>query len=123
MVTFHEGDKERYIISAFSIGLAKLQLTASKLRHSLHSISSANYQSPASIFLQADHLPLSSAEVKNVWICTITLLIRLHGVVLNKKKYRGQLYLYFTFTTLLPSHMCLMTNEPYQTDCCSAMPM
>jgi hypothetical protein len=32
---------------------------------------------------EADHSPLSSAEVKNVWSYTSTPPIRLHGVVLN----------------------------------------
>jgi hypothetical protein len=32
---------------------------------------------------EADHSPPSSAEVKNAWSYTSTLLIRLHGVVLS----------------------------------------
>jgi hypothetical protein len=45
---------------------------------------------------EADHSPPSSAEVKNSWSCTSALAIRLHGMVLSKKKAQGQLYL-FTF--------------------------
>jgi hypothetical protein len=32
---------------------------------------------------EADHLPPSSAKVKNAWSCTSTPLIHLHGVVLS----------------------------------------
>jgi len=39
---------------------------------------------------EADHLPPSSAEVKNAWIYACTPSVRLHGVVLSKKAY-GQL--------------------------------
>jgi len=45
---------------------------------------------------EVDHSPPSSVEIKNVWICTSTLAVRLHGVVL-----RGNFtftLLYFTFS-------------------------
>jgi hypothetical protein len=42
---------------------------------------------------EADHSPLSSAEVKDAWSYTFTSPIRLHGVVLKEQ---GQLYLYHT---------------------------
>jgi hypothetical protein len=32
---------------------------------------------------EADHSPLSSADIKNAWNYTSTPLIRLHGVVLS----------------------------------------
>jgi hypothetical protein len=41
---------------------------------------------------EVDHSPPSSVEIKNVWICTSTPAVRLHGVVL-----RGN----FTFTLQL----------------------
>jgi hypothetical protein len=33
---------------------------------------------------EADHSPLSSAEVKNAWRYTSTLPVHFHGMVLNK---------------------------------------
>jgi hypothetical protein len=41
---------------------------------------------------EADHLPPSSAEVKNGWSYTSTSPIRLHGVVLSLKKAQGHLH-------------------------------
>jgi hypothetical protein len=41
---------------------------------------------------EANHSPPSSADVKNAWSYTSTRPIRLHGVVLSKKKHRD----YFT---------------------------
>jgi len=34
---------------------------------------------------EADHLPPSSAEVKNAWSCTSTPPSSLHGVILNSR--------------------------------------
>jgi hypothetical protein len=47
----------------------------------------------------ADHLPPSSAEVKNAWIYTSILPIRLHGVVLSCEAHR-RLQLYFSTSVI-----------------------
>jgi hypothetical protein len=43
---------------------------------------------------ETDHSFPCSTEVKNPWSYTFTSPIRLHGVVLSKKKAQGQLYQY-----------------------------
>jgi hypothetical protein len=48
---------------------------------------------------EADHSPPSSAEVKNAWSYTSTPPIRLHSVVLSKKKHRDNFAFAFTLIT------------------------
>jgi hypothetical protein len=55
---------------------------------------------------EADHSPLSSAEVKEWVELYLHSPIRLHGMVLNLKKAQGQLYLY------LINHDIVEDEEP-----------
>jgi hypothetical protein len=52
---------------------------------------------------EADHLPPSSAEVKNVWSYTSILPIRLNGMVLSWEKHRDN----FTFTLWRRNLQCV----------------
>jgi hypothetical protein len=69
--------------------------------------------------LEANNSPPSSADVKNVWSYISTFPIRLHAVVLGKKKHRDNFTFYLvpftsTFTTLILSSY---TSEGSQVVC------
>jgi hypothetical protein len=68
---------------------------------------------PEAVFLkvkwpgrEADHSPLSSAEVKNAWSYTSTPPIRLYGVVLSLKKYRNNFAFTFPRKTKTDFRLC-----------------
>jgi hypothetical protein len=62
---------------------------------------------------EADHSPLSSAEVKNAWSYTSTPPISLHGAVLSlKKKHRDNFtFTYITFVLYVTDVICFKKNR------------
>jgi hypothetical protein len=102
---FHRTDEQKY---TFLYSSSPLRLTVPNIKFLLYIYKIRTHLGPTHPPIQgvpetlslgvkrpgrkADHSPPSSAEVKNLWRYTSTPPIRLHGVLLSKKKHRDFRY-------------------------------